>query len=181
MALVPASLYYSKYYIFVATTMSTSPDEKNTTKVLESGKIDVRLKLAALWTSFMFISVYLDLFGFYVPGTVEDILAGIVFEFEITSLLLLSFIVLMTIPSLMVFLSVALPARVNRWTNIVVATLFIPASIFNVVGESWPHYYFGATVVVALLALVIWYAWKWPMVSEATDYTDSSARADKSV
>lgn len=162
--------------------MSTSTDEKNTTGVLENGKIDVKLKLAALWASVMFVYAYVDIIGFYKPGTVEDILAGIVFEFEITQTWALIALAFLTIPSLMVFLSVALSARVNRWTNIIMAILYIPFSLFNVLGESWIYYYwFGAVVEVVLLALVVWYAWKWPMVSEATDYTDSSARANESV
>jgi hypothetical protein len=110
----------------------------------------------------MFLYAYVDIFGFFMPGTIEDILIGKVFEFQITPTFLLVVLVAVTIPGLMIFLSLALPARVNRWTNIVVAILYIPFSIFNVVGESWPHYYFGATVEVVLLAIVLWYAWKWP-------------------
>ena len=55
---------------------------ENKTRVLEDGKIDVKLKLAALWTTVMFVYTYVDIIGFYEPGTIEDILAGIVFEFE---------------------------------------------------------------------------------------------------
>lgn len=136
----------------------------NTTKGgLEDIDVNVKLKLAALWTSFMFLYVYVDVFGFFKPGTIEDILVGKVFTFQITSTFLLVALVSVTIPSLMIFLSLALPARVNRWTNIVVAILYIPYSLFNLAGaESWYHYYFGAAVEVVLLALVIWYAWKWP-------------------
>ena len=122
-----------------------------------------RLTLAALWTSLMFMYVYVDVIGFYRPGVIEEILAGFMWEFEITQTVLLSALVLMTIPSLMVFLSLALPARANRWTNIVVASLYVPVSIFNVIGEAWVFYFwFGVIVEVALLALVIRYAWTWP-------------------
>ena len=62
----------------------------------------------------------------------------------------------------MVFLSLALPAKVNRWTNVVVGTLYILVVIGNIVGESWAFYLFGSAVEVALLALVVWYAWRWP-------------------
>ena len=57
----------------------------------------------------------------------------------------------------------ALPARANRWTNIVVSSLFVPASIFNVIGEPGVFYFWGALIVeLALLALAIRYAWTWP-------------------
>lgn len=130
---------------------------------LEDIDVNVKLKLAALWTSFMFLYVYVDIFGFFKPGTIEDILVGKVFTFQITPTFILVGLVSVTIPSLMVFLSVALPARANRWTNIVVGILYIPYSLFNLAGAAgWPHYYFGAAVEVVLLALVLWYAWKWP-------------------
>jgi hypothetical protein len=43
---------------------------------------------------------------------------------------------LMTIPILMILLSTTLPARANRTLNLVVASLCIPVSMFNAVGES---------------------------------------------
>lgn len=130
--------------------------------VLEDMQINVKLKLAALWTSVILVYVYVDFIGFYEPGTIDDILAGIVFEFQITQTWALVALVLLTIPSLMIFLSLALPAKVNRWMNILVGLLYIVVSIGSAVGESWPYYIFGGAVEVTLLALVVWYAWKWP-------------------
>jgi hypothetical protein len=137
-------------------------------KALEDIKLNVKLKLAALWASFMFLYIYVDYFHFYMPGALEEILAGKVFVFEITQVFLLVVLATVTIPALMIFLSVALPAKVNRWTNIIVATVYIPYTLFNLVGEAWMHMVFGAIVEVALLLLVIWYAWKWPEL-EADD------------
>lgn len=130
---------------------------------LEDIKVPVKLKLAGLWASFMFMYVYVDVIGFFTPGVIEDILAGVVWEFEITQTWALAALVLVTIPSLMVFLSLALPARANRWTNIVVASLYVPVSIFNVIGEAWVFYFWFAVIIeVALLSLAIRYAWTWP-------------------
>ena len=140
-------------------------EDKN--RVLADEPINVKLKLAALWTSFMFLYVYVDVFGFYTPGIIEGILVGEVFTFQITPTFILVALVSVTIPGLMIFLSLALPARVNRWTNIVVAIVYIPFTLFNLAGESWPHMYFGATVEVVLLALVLWYAWKWPRTTRS--------------
>lgn len=130
---------------------------------LEDVKVPVKVKLAGLWASFMFMYVYVDVIGFYKPGAIEEILAGVVWEFAITQTWALAALVLVTIPGLMVFLSLALPARANRWTNIVVAALYVPVSIVNVMGEAWVFYFWFAIIVeVALLALVIRYAWTWP-------------------
>lgn len=62
----------------------------------------------------------------------------------------------------MIFLSVALPAKVNRWVNIIIAAVNIPFMLFNLKGEAWIHMVFGAVVEVVLLCLIIRYAWKWP-------------------
>ena len=141
-------------------TMNAS---RHATRELEDVKVHVKLKLAGLWASVMFMYVYVDVIGFFKPGFIEKILAGFMWEFEITQTVLVAALALMTIPSLMVFLSLALPARANRWTNIVVASLYVPASIFNVIGEAWVFYFWFAVIVeVALLALVIRYAWTWP-------------------
>ncbi len=63
------------------------------------------------------------------PGKIEDIQTGRVFVFDITQGFLLAALALVTIPALMIFLSVALPAKVNRWTNIIIAAVYIPLYI----------------------------------------------------
>ncbi|MBE2224537.1 MAG: hypothetical protein IAF02_23560 [Anaerolineae bacterium] len=131
-------------------------------KVLEDIKLNVKLKLAALWASFMFLYIYVDYFHLYMPGSIEDILAGRVFTFDISYVFLMVAMFFVAIPTLMIFLSVALPAKVNRWTNIIVATVYIPYMLFNLAGEAWVHMYFAATMEVVLLLLIIRYAWKWP-------------------
>jgi hypothetical protein len=131
-------------------------------RALEDTKVNVKLKLAALWASMMFFYIYVDYFGLHMPGHINNILAGKVFVFDITQVFLLTALVLTTIPALMIFLSVALPAKVNRWTNIIVAAVWIPYTLFNLTGEAWMHMVFGAVVEVVLLLLIILYAWKWP-------------------
>lgn len=134
--------------------------EKNPQRLADT-PVPVRLKLSALWVSVMFLYVYVDIFGFFKPGTIEDILVGRVWVLDITPAFALGGLVLLTIPSLMIFLSLALPAHQARWTNIVAASLYIPFSLGNVIDETWSFYFFGAAVETALLALVIWYAWTW--------------------
>lgn len=140
-------------------------DTQNATKYfLEDTNVNVKLKLAALWASFMFLYIYVDYFHLYMPGMIEDTLRGIVFEFVITQGFLLIALVSVTIPALMIFLSVALPAKVCRRINIIIAVVYIPYSLFNLVGEAWMHMVFGAVAEVVLLCLIIRYAWKWPRI-----------------
>jgi hypothetical protein len=138
--------------------------QKTAQNSLEDIKVSVKLKLATLWTSLMFLIIYIDYFALYMPGIIEDILRGRVFVFDITQGFLLAALALVTIPALMIFLSVALPAKVNRWANIIIAAVNIPFILFNLAGEAWIHMVFGAVVEVVLLCLIIRFAWKWPRI-----------------
>ena len=138
--------------------------QKTTQNTLEDIKASLKLKLAALWASLMFLIIYIDYFALYMPDKIEDIQKGRVFVFDITQGFLLTALVSVTIPALMIFLSVALPAIVNRWANIIIAAVYIPYTLFNLAGEAWMHMVFGAVVEVVLLCLIIRYAWKWPRI-----------------
>ncbi|MFD2025771.1 DUF6326 family protein [Promicromonospora aerolata] len=135
-----------------------------TPNVLDDPPIPVRAKLAAAWTSFMFLYIYVDYFHLYKPGAMDDIQAGVVFEFDISPALMTAFLALIAIPALMVMLSMTLPARVNRATNLVVASLYIPVTVFNAVGESWDwasFYGLSIGIEVLILAFILRFAWTW--------------------
>lgn len=137
--------------------------QKTSQAVLEDFKVSLKLKLATLWASLMFVYIYVDYFHLYMPGKLEDILRGIVFKFNITQGFLLTALASMTIPALMIFLSVALSAKANRLVNMIVALIYIPYTLFNLIGERpWMHMVFAAVAEVVLLCLVIYYVWKWP-------------------
>lgn len=138
--------------------------KKTPQNVLEDVKVNLKLKFATLWTSFMFLYIYVDYFHLYMPGSLKDILAGKIYVFDISYIFLMVAMFFVAIPALMIFLSVALPAKVNRWTNIIVATVFIPYMLFNLAGEAWLHMYFAAALEVILLCMIIYYAWKWPRI-----------------
>jgi hypothetical protein len=136
--------------------------EKKTATILEDVKVNIKIKLSALWVSIMFIYLYVDVIGFFKPGIIEDAIAGKVWKFQITQVWLLGVIILMTIPSLMVFLSLVLPVKANRWTNIIVGILYIVVTLGMTIGESYAFYIFGSIVETVLLLLIVVYAWKWP-------------------
>ena len=136
-----------------------------TPNLLDNPPIPVRAKLAAAWTSFMFLYVYVDVLNFYKPGVVDGILNGLVWRFDISSTLLTIFLVSVSIPALMVMLSMTLPARVNRATNLVVASLLIPYSAFNAAGATWEwasFYGLSIGIEVLILAFILRSAWTWP-------------------
>ncbi len=136
-----------------------------TPNLLDNPPIPVQAKLAAAWTSFMFLVIYIDYFHLYQPGEIDEIRGGDIFVFDISGTLMTIFFALIAIPTLMVLLSMTLPARVNRATNLVVALLYIPLSVFNAAGASWDWaFYYGLTigVEVLILAFILRSAWTWP-------------------
>lgn len=133
--------------------------------LLDDPPVPVRTRIAAAWTSFMFLYVYVDILNFYKPGVVDGILNGLVWRFDISSTLLTIFLVSVSIPALMVVLSMTLPARVNRAANLVVASLLIPYSMFNAAGATWEwaaFYGISIGIEVLLLAFILRSAWTWP-------------------
>ena len=132
---------------------------------LEDLRLPVQAKLAAAWTSFMFFYIYVDYLALYKPGFLDEILAGVVHEFDTGPTFVSLALTLMAVPILMIVLSVTLPARANRMTNLTVATLYLPVSIYNVAGESWSYsYFYGFSIglEVLLLAFILRSAWNWP-------------------
>lgn len=145
--------------------------QADTSRPLDNPQIPVQIKLAAAWTSFMFLYLYVDYLHLYKPGVLEGIMGGLVWEFDVSQALMTAFLTSVAIPSFMILLSITLPARVNRATNIVVASLNIPYAMFNAVGESW-FYFYGLSIglEVLLLAFILRSAWTWPrMHSDAAD------------
>jgi hypothetical protein len=112
----------------------------------------------------MFFFAYRDILGFMEPGHLEQFMAGEISGVKITPAFLLgSAILLVGIPSAMVFLSLILKAKTNRWANIIVGIVFVAVlggTLF--VGKITTLYLFYVTVEVVLLALIVLHAWKWP-------------------
>ncbi|MFZ1373402.1 MAG: DUF6326 family protein [Nostocoides sp.] len=146
--------------------MNTSPSHT----VFQEMRLPVQAKLAAAWTSFMFLYIYVDYFALYKPGFIDGLLAGTVHEFEIGPTFISLGLTLIAIPSMMAMLSMTLPARINRMVNLVVATLLIPFSAYNATGETMTYAYFYAFSIgleVLILAFVLRSAWNWPRVAAA--------------
>lgn len=129
---------------------------------LEDPKINIKLKLAGLWTSLMFLYVYGDFFGLFQPGEVVKLYNG-----EIPSLgpstqgRVLFCTVSVTIPALMIFLSLALKPTVNRWLNIGLGVLYTLFMAITMPGTWWYYLFLGAVEMLLTLAIV-WHAWRWP-------------------
>jgi hypothetical protein len=130
---------------------------------LRDAKIDVKIRLSALWVTLMLFYIYADILGFYTPGIIEGVVSGEVGDIPITQGFLFGMAIWMALPSLMVFLSLVLKANASRWVNIgaAILSLAVLAATF-LVGDISLRYTFQAIVEVLLLVAIIWQAWKWP-------------------
>lgn len=149
----------------MTTTHSQTHDQSLTRTALEELRLPVQVRLAAAWTSFMFLYIYVDYLALYKPGMVDDILDGIVHEFDTGPTFVALALTLMAVPILMILASVTVPARVNRTLNLVVATLYVPVTVYNAAGEPWSYsYFYGLSIglELLLLAFVLRSAWAWP-------------------
>jgi hypothetical protein len=124
-------------------------------------KLHVKVKLSALWASLMFCYIYGDYFGLFIPGKVTDLQNGLAGWGNITqsSLAVVSF--LMALPALMVFLSLVLNPKINRWANILLGLIFVAGMLLTLQG-AWLFYQIYTCIELVLVMLIIWHAWTWP-------------------
>ena len=128
--------------------------------MLEDLKINVKFKLSALWVALMFLYLYNDVFGSFRQDQVEKVLSG---EIGLNQVSLFGAAILMAIPIFMIFLSLSLPAKVNRRVNIIVGIAYaVVLVLVMLVPETWAYYVFYEILEVVFIALIVWYAWKWP-------------------
>jgi Family of unknown function (DUF6326) len=127
----------------------------------EPFKVNVRMKISALWTAMLFVFAYVDIFSLYRSDFRADIEAGQIGGFTVNQSFLLATTIYIVVPSLMVFAALVLRPRINRPANIALSVIYALTIIAGAIGE-WGYYILGSAVEVALLAAIVYYAWTWP-------------------
>jgi hypothetical protein len=136
---------------------------KRATRVFEDVRISTKMKLAALWTVVMFCYIEGDFTSFFPPGGyIQQSLAGKMGPFPVTQLTLLAGSVFITIPCIMVFLSLIMKPKMNRTINIIVAAFYTIVNAISFLTTTWAYFIFYGIVESVLTILIIRYAWKWP-------------------
>ncbi len=139
--------------------------QMNNANKLEDFKINIKLKLSALWAGVTLCYLYCDYFELYVPKKIEDIINGENLLNSPTKLFTAG--VVLAIPAIMVFLSILLKPMISKWLNIIVGILFtvMMVLIAFTYNEVWYTFYlFYAILESVITATIVWYAWKWPKV-----------------
>jgi len=121
--------------------------------------VDVRIILSALWVAVEFL---------YQQGDTQRIYSGDFKPGELDlgrmmspRMLWMISAITMTIPVVMIILSLILPHNANRLANIIVAIFFFGYSLLGI--GKYPGSYDKFLLAVSMVAnaLTVWYAWKW--------------------
>ena len=118
---------------------------------------DVRIILSASWIALMLTYLLGDVLRIYAGGFKPGKIAGR----PVTQNLLLGIALLMTVPIVMVFLSLTLSYPLNRWANIIAAIVFLGFNLIGLPTYSSAYDRFLIIVGVGFNVLTIWYAWQW--------------------
>ncbi|MFX0076014.1 MAG: DUF6326 family protein [Candidatus Hermodarchaeota archaeon] len=130
---------------------------------MQNIKVTVKIKLSALWITIMFFYSYADILGFYKPGNIAELISGEIAGIQITPTLLFGMAVLMVIPSLMIFLSLILKAKINRWTNIILGVTYASVAFMTLFTTgNWTYYLVFGIGEIIIAILIIFHSWKWP-------------------
>jgi Ca2+/H+ antiporter len=130
---------------------------------LEKFEVNVKIKLSGLWAAMMLCFAYADILAHMRSDIVQGILDGELAGIQITPEALIASAILMLIPILMIFLSLALNDKVARWLNIILGAVYavINLSTMLMTGGGWTYYYIFAVVEVVLSVVIVWFSWKW--------------------
>lgn len=135
----------------------------NKTTVLKDFDVNIKIKLAALWTATTFCYLYGDYFELYTPGKIDSLISG---ENVLDSPMILFIAsIILAIPPLMIFLSLVLKPNINKTVNIIFGLLFTVMMVLIAIGSltPWYSFYVFLAVVEAILTFtIVWKAFKWP-------------------
>ena len=132
------------------------------TNDFEDLKVNIKIKLSALWTSVTFCYLYGDYFELYVPQKTQGLINGV--NMLDSPIKLFAASILLSIPSLMIFLSIILKPTINRRMNIILGILYTAMMVLIALTSITPwriFYVFLAIVESCITTLIVFYAWKW--------------------
>jgi hypothetical protein len=121
---------------------------------------DMKVRLSTLWIVVMFNMAFADIFSFMHPDFLQQAMAGSAGQIQVTPAFLVVAAIFVEIPIAMIILSRVFKYGVNRWANIIASIITIVFVIGG--GSTAPHYIFFAAIEILCMALIIWWAWKWP-------------------
>jgi hypothetical protein len=125
-------------------------------------KVNNRVVISSLWISMLLVYAYVDIFSLFRADVLQNALEGRVFVFDANQWFFVFTTGYVLIPSVMIFLTLILKARLVRSLNVIIPLLYILTISGSVVGEEWWYYWMGSIFEVIILLILIRFAWKWP-------------------
>lgn len=134
---------------------------------LQDFKINVRIKLSALWVAVMLLYIYGDVFSMFIPARLKGLLEGDSGAGATTSITLLAYTLVVVIPIALVLGSLLLKPQITRLINIIVAILYTLIQLLTVtmltpLEPLWYFYILLGVLESVVTILIIWHAWRWP-------------------
>jgi hypothetical protein len=140
---------------------SKKEKEMNTNK--STTGIDPKVKFSLLWIFVVLNMAYADILSLMDPTSV---IRGIMAGAPLPAGGLIAGAIVMETSIAMVILSLVLNYKVNRWVTIIIGVFMI---VQIVIGGHGLYYLFFASIEVASILLIIWFAWKWkPAIEPST-------------
>jgi hypothetical protein len=139
---------------------------------LQDFKINIRIKLSALWVVVMLLYIYGDVFSMFIPSRLKGLLEGDSGAGATTSTTLLAYTLVVLIPIIMVLGSLFLRPKITRVISITVGVIYTLIQLLTVtlLTPLVPMWYFyillGGLESVATI-LIVWQAWRWPKQNAA--------------
>jgi hypothetical protein len=128
----------------------------------EDIKLNIRIKLIGLWSVLVFLYIYCDIFTFFRPGLINEIIEGFMGPFQANQISLLVAGLLMAIPILIIIANLFTKLPIIRWINILGGILYTLVNIGNLVSEKWAYYWFYGVIELFITILIITQTIKWP-------------------
>jgi hypothetical protein len=138
---------------------------RKTTRILEDVKMNVKMKLSVLWLLWVVTDLAAGMLWLIEPGVIDEIRSGEILGVVVRPELLLLGAVIYLVSLAMAFLSQILKSSINRWTNLILGTVFTVYGITEIIEqavEPSAHMILMRILMVVFSALIVLLALKWP-------------------
>ena len=125
-----------------------------------NARVDVRGKLSSLWMFVLVNMLFRDMHEFARVGFIEGILEANANGTQASAELVLVAGIVLELAIVMIILPRFLNVRLNRWANIVVASIFIMTTIGFNLAPDLDDLFFAGMEIVGLISIIV-IAWRW--------------------
>ena len=122
-------------------------------------KYPTRTVLIGLWITLMLLYIYCDIFSFFKPNHINEIIEGFMGPFPINQISLVVASFMMALPALMIMANLFIKLVAIKWINIIAGIVYTLVNIGNIIGEKWAYYliYGIIEIIITILIIIKWH------------------------